>query len=232
MEYELFNNNNYEPLLLESINGIPFFKNLGGGEFSASVSEFNSECDAIGLNGYDIDFKCLISQSGAENIEDTRGVQYPARGIKIRVSSKASERGDDSLKFPNLWGFLVDKRIQLNEKFEFELSDKNYRCMNGSIKSLNKIVLKKKNILYFHPASLLLDDSTSGDIVKAVSNRIEEALCQISIARSHQATGWDTFYALILNNESIFFYKKDFESVGSIKLDTLDSWNELCRKYW
>jgi hypothetical protein len=71
-KYNLHKKENYEPLLLECLNRSPFFKEKSGGGLASPKSESNSECDALGRNGYyNIDFKCLISEDGAKNMSET-----------------------------------------------------------------------------------------------------------------------------------------------------------------
>ena len=66
---QLWDKKNYEPLLLECLNHIPFFKLKGKGGFSATKSESNGECDAIGnsdcssLDCYSLDFKLLTQHN-------------------------------------------------------------------------------------------------------------------------------------------------------------------------
>ena len=231
----------YEPLLRECLNNMPCFREKSGGGFCPPLSESNRECDAIGKNGYNIDFKCLISQEGAENAkvaspymddEIAPGVKIP--GVKVWRPSKASQRGEKELEFPNVWGFLVDHDICLTNEYKFRLADgastKDVRGLKDTIKNLNKMIATQKHILIFSP----MDFSCSGDIADCIedilSKRLEEGLSIVSEARSCWARDFDTYYAVLLNSNRInriAVYDDNFLLIGSVEITMLDSWRKF-----
>lgn len=92
---QFYDKKNCEPFLLECLNRIPFFIEKSGGGFLAPESEEKCQCDAIGENGcYSIDFKLLLSQEGAQNVDETSLIEETlCKGVTISAPSKASMRG-------------------------------------------------------------------------------------------------------------------------------------------
>lgn len=227
--YKLYKKYNYEPLLLECLNCSPFFTDMCDG-FSVPESERNGECDAIGKQGsYDIDFKCLISEDGAENANETSLTkQQLLPGLTAIGPSKAYMREIPSLQFPNIWGFLVSGCLYLNENSEIELEDKTYRYMNKTIIWLNKTIYMKKNLLYFLPNRLAIESSND---IEILCDRAKEAFSIISKARGKLANGYDTYYALWLHPDKMVLLSDNFTLLDCIELTVLDSWQKLCRDY-
>ena len=224
---QFYDNKNYEPLLLECLNRIPFFIKKSGGCFCAPRSEDNGQCDAIGKNGcYSLDFKLLLSQEGAQNVNETSLTEkILCKGVTISVPSKASMRGESSLPFPNIWGFLINNSFSLNENCEIILSDKEDKYMKETIKSLNRMVCTKKNLIFFHPSKFVIQNSPDNSI-EVLRSRAKEALTILSKARRMLSPGYETYYALLINNEMVLF-SEDFTHEWSIELNSLDTWHRL-----
>jgi len=224
---QFYDKKNYEPLLLECLNRISFFIEKSGGGFSAPKSESNGQCDAIGKNGcYSIDFKRLLSQEGAQNVNETRLTEVTlCTGVTMSAPSKAYMRGEPSLLFPNIWGFFVSRSLHLNENNKIALEDKADRYMKETIKSLNRMICTKKHLLFFHPSRLVIENYYDNPI-EVLRNRAKEALSMVSEARKKLSPGYETYYALLMNNEMVLF-SEDFTHVGCIKLTSLDTWQKL-----
>lgn len=222
---QFYDKKNYEPLLLECLNHIPFFSEKSGGGFSAPKSEYNGQCDAIGKNGYNLDFKLLLSQEGAQNVNETRLTKEPlCKGVTMSGPSKAFMRGE-SLQFPNMWGFLVSHSFSLNENNEIVLADKPDGNMKETIKSFNKMVCTKKNLIFFLPTRLVIQDS-HGNPIEVLRNRAKEALSIVSKARIKLSPDFETYYALLINKEMILL-SEEFTQVGCIELTSLQFWHKL-----
>lgn len=224
---QFYDNKNYEPLLLECLNRIPFFIKKSGGCFCAPRSEANGQSDAIGKNGcYSVDFKLLLSQEGAQNINETSLTEkILCKGVTISAPSKASMRGESSLPFPNIWGFFVNNSFSLNENCEIVLSDKEDKYMKETIKSLNRMVCTKKNLIFFHPSKFVIQNSPDNSI-EVLRSRAKEALTILSKARRMLSPGYETYYALLINNEMVLF-SEDFTHEWSIELTSLGTWHKL-----
>jgi hypothetical protein len=224
---QFYDKKNYEPLLLECLNRIPFFIEKSGGGFYAPKSESNGQCDAIGKNGcYSVDFKLLLSQEGAQNVNETSLTKVTlCKGVTMSAPSKASMRGESSLPFPNIWGFLVSHSFSLNENNEIVLADKAAEYMKDTIMSLNKMICTKKNLLFFHPSRLVIQDSHNNPI-EVLRNRAKEALSIVSKARRKLSPGYETYYALLTNNEVVLLFE-DFTYAGFIELTSLVTWHKL-----
>lgn len=218
----------YEPLLLEVLNETSFFLNKSGGGFDSPQSQSNGECDAIGKNGnYNMDFKCLITQHGAEVINETslQSVEI-LPGISVTQPSKASLRGQSSVEFQSIWGFLVENNFGLNANCEIELKDITDNSMNKTIKRINKSIKMQKNILFFHPASLFVD-VPKDSITNIMCVRAKEALSILSEARSAIAPKYETYYALLFGTEKIMLLSGSFSDIGCVELSSLVSWKRL-----
>ena len=224
---QFYDKKHYEPLLLECLNRIPFFIKKSGGCFSAPKSESNGQCDAIGNNGYySVDFKLLLSQEGAQNLNETSLTKVTlCKGVTKSAPSKAYMREESSLPFPNIWGFLVSHSFSLNENSEIVLADKADEYMKDTIKSLNKMVCTKKHLLFFHPCRLVIQDSHDNPI-EVLRNSAKEALLIVSKVRRKLSPGYETYYALWINNE-IVLLSEDFAYTGCIELTSLDTWHKL-----
>jgi|GEM_PF-2132101 len=224
---QFFNKNNYEPLLLECLNQISFFIEKSDGGFFAPKSESNGQCDAIGKSGYYcIDFKLLLSQEGAQNVNETSLTKVTlCKGVTMLVPSKASLRGESSLPFPNIWGFGVSHSFSLNANNELVLADKEDEYMKETVKSLNKMICTKKNLLFFHPCRLVIQDSYNNSI-EILRNSAKNALSIVSKARRELSPSYETYYALMMNNKMVLL-SEGFTHVGCIELISLDTWHKL-----
>ena len=193
-----------ERLLLEYVNRSSFFANKGGGYFYRPQSESGGECDAIGVNGYCIDFKLLISQDGAKNMNETKLAYKEIRsGVTISQPSKASQQGIKSLPFPNIWGFLATDSLRLNDDNEFILKEKEDSInMKGTIKSFNKMIRAKKNLLFFFPNEFVIEHFNS---IEIVCNKAKDNLSLISKARAFLSPKHETYYVLLVNNKLVLF---------------------------
>jgi len=219
----------YEPLLLECLNYITYFIEKSGGGFSAPKSEHNGESDAIGENGYSIDFKCLISQKGAKNLNEISPTKSRlSNGLTAIHPSKASMRGVQKLPFPNLWGFLVNGSLHLNENYEIILADKTEPHMKSTIESLNKMTRKKKNLLFFLCISFKLEDSNN---IEMLCGRASSAFKIISNARTKLAAEYETYYALLTICEKIILLSNDGFLIECIDMAVLNSWGNILLDY-
>lgn len=221
----LLSKHNYEPLLLECLNGISYFVDKSGGIFTAPKSESSGQCDAISAKGtYDIDFKLLISQEGAQNFNETRLTEKELySGITISQPSKATMRGVHSLQFPFLWAFFVTGSFCLNENSEIVLVDKSDTLMERTVLSLNRIIDTKKHLLVFHPSRLLIESACSDPI--SVLQERAKALLLLSEARFARSPEYDTYYALLMNNEMVVL-SADITVVDSMPLTSLKAWRK------
>lgn len=222
----------YEPLLLECLNHIPCFLKKSGGGFSPPLSENYHECDAIGKNGYSIDFKCLISEVGAENAKIASPyMKKTVKGVREWQPSKASQRGEKELEFPNVWGFFIDQHICLTSEYSLRLADeaskKDVRGMKDTIKSLNKTIAMQKHILIFSPMDFSCSAEAAGCTEDILSKRLKEGFAIVSEARSNIACEYDTYYAVLLNSNRIAVYDESFLLVGSVEIAMLDSWRKF-----
>lgn len=86
---------------------------------------------------------------------------------------------------PNIWGFLVSACLYLNENSEIELKDETNPYMRNTIKSLNRTICMKKNLLYFFPNRLVIGNSHE---IEILCNRAKEVLSIISRARENYQT--------------------------------------------
>lgn len=129
------------------------------------------------------------------------------------------------MPFPSVWGFLATHSFSLNENNEIILVDKADKYMKKTIKSLNKMVSTKKNLLFFNPSILVVKDCQNNSIELLRSNA-EEALTIISKVRRKLSPGYETYYALLINNQMILL-SEDFIHIGSIEFKSLDTWHKL-----
>lgn len=229
-KYHLYKKNNYEPLLLECLNCSPFFNNKSGGGFLSPKSEANGECDAIGKNGfYSIDFKCLISEDGAKNVNETSLTEQKiCPGITVSGPSKASIRGISSLPFANIWGFLVSGCLDLNENSEIKLKDEKIPNMRKTIMSLNRTIYMKKNLLYFLPTRFVIDDPHD---IEILCNEAKKALSLISRARAELSGDYETYYALLMNSYKMILFSENLSSLECIELTSINSWKRLTQGF-
>ena len=217
---------NYEPILLECLNSIPIFRKMSEGGFSAPQSESNGQCDAIGKNGYSIDFKLLLSQEGAQNMNETSLTRENlCEGVTMIGPSRASTRGIESLPFPSLWGFLRTHSLSLNENGEIELLCEADN-MEKTIKSLTKMIRTKKNLLFFHP-NRLISREVHKYPTESICGYAGEALSIISKARKLVMHEYETYYALLMDDKMVFL-SGGFAHMGCIDLTSLGTWRKLC----
>lgn len=224
---QLLSKKNYEPLLLECLNHIPFFDEKSNGGFAAPQSESNGQCDAIGKNGcYSVDFKLLLSQEGAQNMNETSITKVAlCKGVTMSAPSKASAHGIASLPFPNIWAFLRTQSLSLNESGEIALLNEADKNMGETIKSLNKMIHTKKNLIFFNPSRLFVFD-TPDNPIEYFCSYAREVLSIISKARKMFSQEYETYYALLMNNKMVLL-SEDFAHIGCIDLTTLDAWRKL-----
>jgi len=97
--------------------------------------------------------------------------------------------------------------------------------MNKTIKSLNRMVCTKKNVLFFNPSRLVIKDSQDNSI-EDLRNIAKEALTIVSKVRRKLSPGYETYYALLINYQIVLF-SEDFAHIGSIELNSLDTWHKL-----
>ncbi|MCL2188676.1 MAG: hypothetical protein FWC16_04770 [Defluviitaleaceae bacterium] len=225
-KHKLYKKEIYEPLLLDCLNASSFFKSKGGGGFTKSKSEFNRECDALGQNGnYNIDFKCLISQDGAKNADETSlSKSEVLAGVTITGPSRAFIRGISELPFPNIWGFLIDDYIKLNCYNEIILLNENTPHMKSTIKSINKLLRINKNILFFLPTGLTIENLSD---ITLIYKRAKKAFNVLTKARKALACEHETYYALLVNNKFIIILSNNCEPLEQIELLSLHSWKKI-----
>ena len=145
-------------------------------------------------------------------------------GLTATCPSRAYLRGEKELPFPNIWGFLVTNSLCLNKRTEIELKCKTDKHMGKTIKSLNKTICMKKNLLYFLPTRLVIKNTQD---MEALCDRTKEAFSIISIARARLSGEYETYYALYTNLDELVIFSDSITILQCIELTTLANWKSL-----
>jgi hypothetical protein len=137
-------------------------------------------------------------------------------------------RKEQSLPFPSIWGFSVSGSFCLSENSGIELKDETDKHMKNTIKSLNRMISLKKNVMFFLPNRLEIE---SFQEVKVLCNGAKKALSIISEARAIFSNGYETYYALYTNTDKLFLFSDSFALLEGTELTSLPIWEKLRRGY-
>lgn len=191
---------NYEKSALDFINHSDYFRQFG--EFRAPLDESHGECDAIS-DSYELDFKLFMStEEGKErNIIRPHIVTNENDRIKkIHYNKQIKIEYYDLFKCVECLSLEEFDKIH-NGTFLYENS-RQQRVMESFV---NKILLKKKNILFVAPVIT----STEKNSLEEITEFFENTLSNMFLYRYNKIKS-DSFFSLFVSNDDIFHKKMKF----------------------
>lgn len=199
---------NYEKYLLEFINNSKLVKEYSNQRFHHILNQSNGESD-ITNTLYDMDFKLLIPQDTVEKLSN-----YSSQIVKLAdgVITYCDSKQHGNYTIYNYLGLLNHK----TKNDIVNIKNKKYHCTKEEIiiKKLLKNIETDKNVLYFIPIEIIIDENSKYDIqvqnaIKHFSNYIKGI-----IEYRNSYVKKDTFISFIANEYFIIakhrFDKFDF----------------------
>lgn len=184
---------NYEKYLLELINHSKLVKDYDNQRFHHIKNQSNGECD-ITNKLYDMDFKLLIPQDTVEKLSN-----YSSQIVKLTdgVISYCDSKQHGKYTIYNYLGLLNHK----TKENIINIKNKKYNCTKEEIiiKKLLKNIETDKNVLYFIPIEIIIDENTNYN--KQVCNAIENFSNYIEgiIEYRNSCVKKDTYISFIAN---------------------------------
>ncbi len=196
---------NYEEYLTEIINNSKFVNDNGGEKFEKIVEQNKGECDVT--NGqYRLDYKLLMDKKTIENMS------YYSESIFVHgngeVSYSASKKTGKCRRY-----ILLNILKNLSKRDLEKINDSERDCLYETHKLvkdyINKI-RKDKNILYFIPYELFLENKEKENMLNSIVNKLSSGLKGFLEYRYLYVKDKDTYFSFIFS-ENMVFLKYDKE---------------------
>lgn len=219
-------NENYEVYLRELINNSAYFLNKSEGlAFTAPPKEDNGECDCNSKN-YSLDFKLLGSQSLFYAKSNLSSQIIVDNGVIITTTSKQQDPLTSSIlhKVLRHYDFFSEtfNNIEL-EKMYIE-----------DIKYFTKMLLKRKNILFFYPYKMSFENDYTFEIgVEKIVEAFENDFSNAFSYREYMCGDLDTFVSCIYDDQFLIikYGNKKFEMVDHVDITSSPTYNRMYFEY-